>query len=244
MIESSSTTKALDAALFEIQAAAVVAVKDRANEHLKSKYATLGAVWSACRDALHANRVLVTQCPVPSARGLALVTKLTHVPSGEWIASTLEMPVEKPTAHAIGSALTYARRYALAAMCNVVVEDDDAETAMGRGREMGAARRRPPAARDEAPPPPPAWLDRQAAPPAQPRKLTDEEYLRAKAVAEAATTEDQLRDVSRKVNGRLTEAQEKDFKGVYAHMKNRIAKRAREAAAPMVAEADAPPELD
>jgi hypothetical protein len=49
--------------------------------------------------------------------------------SGEWISSTLELPVSKQDAQGFGSALTYARRYSLAAICGIAQDDDDGEGA-------------------------------------------------------------------------------------------------------------------
>jgi hypothetical protein len=59
-------------------------------------------------------------------------TRLLHT-SGQWAADTLTLtvPVGKPDAQGIGSALTYARRYALAAFVGVAPEDDDGNAAVG-----------------------------------------------------------------------------------------------------------------
>jgi hypothetical protein len=40
------------------------------------------------------------------------------------------MPLAKPDAHGVGSAITYARRYALAAMVGIAPEDDDGNKAI------------------------------------------------------------------------------------------------------------------
>ena len=49
--------------------------------------------------------------------------------SGQWVDSSYVMPVSKLDAQAVGSAITYARRYALAAMVGVAPEDDDGNNA-------------------------------------------------------------------------------------------------------------------
>ena len=49
--------------------------------------------------------------------------------------STLTVPCDKSTAQAVGSAITYARRYALAAICGVAPEDDDGNAASGSHHE-------------------------------------------------------------------------------------------------------------
>ena len=55
-----------------------------------------------------------------------LETLLIHA-SGQWVADTLAVPVNPGSAQAVGSAITYARRYALAAFVGVAPEDDDAQ---------------------------------------------------------------------------------------------------------------------
>jgi UTP-glucose-1-phosphate uridylyltransferase len=52
--------------------------------------------------------------------------------SGQWISGDYPVLVAKMDAQGLGSAITYARRYALQAMLGVAAEDDDGEAAMGR----------------------------------------------------------------------------------------------------------------
>lgn len=121
-----SLAKALAAAQAEIKDAA----KDATNPHFKNKYATLSSIRSAVTPALSKNGLSVVQLNEPhGVDGVCVVTLLMHE-SGEWIRSRLYVPVTKKDPQGFGSALTYARRYALAAMCNVAADDDDdAETA-------------------------------------------------------------------------------------------------------------------
>jgi len=120
----------LTAALVNAQKRIKGAAKSASNPHLKNQYSTLADVTDACRDALTANGLAVTQTfEAQDDAGITVVTTLHHV-SGQWIRSALRMPLEKPTAQAVGSAITYARRYGLAAMVGVVpVEDDDGNAA-------------------------------------------------------------------------------------------------------------------
>ncbi|MHA0110682.1 ERF family protein, partial [Klebsiella pneumoniae] len=66
--ERSLELSKLATALSKAQGTIRFAVKDATNPHFKSKYADLAAVWEACRDALAANELSVTQ--LPSAEGL------------------------------------------------------------------------------------------------------------------------------------------------------------------------------
>jgi len=59
---------------------------------------------------------------------MTLTTVMTHS-SGEWVAQNMSLPVSKPDAQGAGSAITYMRRYALAAAIGVVQADDDGNAA-------------------------------------------------------------------------------------------------------------------
>ena len=59
---------------------------------------------------------------------MVLTTILAHE-SGEWIVQDMSLPVSKPDAQGAGSAITYMRRYALAAVIGVVQADDDGNEA-------------------------------------------------------------------------------------------------------------------
>ena len=105
--------------------------KDAENPFTKSWYASLKSVMAACRDALLDNGIWLCQYPVPvDAPGcLGLVTKLTHAESGQWQSSLAVVPMPKTDPQGMGSAITYARRYALTAMLGMVTDDDDGEGA-------------------------------------------------------------------------------------------------------------------
>lgn len=117
-------------ALLAVQSQLQPALKDAKNPFTKSSYATLNSVMETCRAALLANGILLTQFPVPAAIGhLGLATKLIHAESGQWHSSLAVIPLPKADPQGMGSALTYARRYALVAMLGMVTEDDDGESA-------------------------------------------------------------------------------------------------------------------
>lgn len=126
----------LATSLAKAQGEIKAALKDSSNPFFKSKYADLSSVWEACRSALSKNGLSVTQLPF-SVEGsfVGIETTLLHS-SGQFISSSLTVPVTKYDAQGIGSAITYARRYALAAVVGVVAdEDDDGEGAVGRKKE-------------------------------------------------------------------------------------------------------------
>ena len=131
-MNQSHTIGALAAALAKAQADITGAVKDSANPFFKSKYADLESVWSACRKPLTSNGLSVIQTTQPTRQGLMLVTTLAHS-SGEWMRGYMPILAKDASAQAQGSGISYARRYALAALVGVYQTDDDAEAAQGRG---------------------------------------------------------------------------------------------------------------
>jgi hypothetical protein len=131
-VNQSQTIGALAAALAKAQASITGAVKDSANPFFKSKYADLESVWSACRKPLTDNGLSVIQTTQPTKHGTMLVTTLAHS-SGEWIRGYMPILTKDATAQSQGSGISYARRYALAALVGVYQTDDDAEAAQGRG---------------------------------------------------------------------------------------------------------------
>lgn len=118
-------------ALLNVQRTMQPVTKDAENPFTKSWYASLNSVIDACRDALIENGIWLCQYPVPveQPNSIGLVTKLTHAESGQWQSSLAVVPLPKADPQGMGSAMTYARRYALTAMLGMVTEDDDGERA-------------------------------------------------------------------------------------------------------------------
>lgn len=131
----SETIGALAAALAKAQSQISGAVKDAANPFFKSKYADLESVWQACRKPLTDNGLSVVQTTRYTADTLMLITTLMHA-SGEWIAGEMPVLMKDYSPQAQGSGLTYARRYALAALVGVYQTDDDGEAAMSRKPDL------------------------------------------------------------------------------------------------------------
>lgn len=129
----SESIAALAAALSKAQADITGALKDSSNPFFKSKYADLASCWDACRKQLAANGLCVIQTTTHTDAGVMLVTTLAHS-SGEWIRGTLPVLTKDNGPQAQGSGITYARRYALAAIVGLAQIDDDAEAAQARGK--------------------------------------------------------------------------------------------------------------
>jgi hypothetical protein len=139
---TSPETEALDTALAAAQGEIEAAAKDKINPAFRSKYADLSAVWDAIRPALSRHKVSVTQWPVHSNDNrLHIVTRLAH--AGQWIACRFSIPVTKADAHGHGSAITYAKRYTLAAAIGVVADEDDDGNAASKPARMPKRDQRP-----------------------------------------------------------------------------------------------------
>ena len=121
----------LAAALSKAQASITGALKDSANPFFKSKYADLASCWDACRKQLTDNGLSVIQTTDIVADTVVVRTTLAHS-SGQWISGILPVKSKDDSPQAQGSGITYARRYALAAMVGLAQIDDDAEAAQGR----------------------------------------------------------------------------------------------------------------
>ena len=102
--------------------------KDSTNPHYKSKFASLPSVIDATVPVLNRFGLSVIQLP-GFVEGCATVeTILTHE-SGEWLSGMSGSPISKNDPQGVGSALTYLRRYSLAALCCIGQDDDDGNTA-------------------------------------------------------------------------------------------------------------------
>lgn len=132
--ENSLDIGKLAGSLAKAQGSITGALKDSANPFFKSKYADLAACWDACRKPLSENGLAVIQTTEIRGEFVTIVTLLAHE-SGEWIRSRLPMKPKDFSPQAVGSTMTYARRYALAAMVGLAQVDDDAEAAQSRGNE-------------------------------------------------------------------------------------------------------------
>jgi hypothetical protein len=113
------------------------AKKDSTNPHFKTAYADLASVWDACRAPLANAGLSVVQLVSSDATHAIIETILAHS-SGEWVSSLLAVPLTKADAQGLGSAITYGRRYALAAIVGVCPADDDGEAAVARPTQFTA----------------------------------------------------------------------------------------------------------
>jgi hypothetical protein len=121
--------KSISSALVKAQKEFGPALKSSSNPHFKSRYADLSACVEAVIDGLNNNGVFLMQSSHLCEDGVTVETVFIHE-SGEQIsAGKLHVPASKQDAQGYGSAMTYARRYALMAACGIAPEDDDGNAA-------------------------------------------------------------------------------------------------------------------
>jgi hypothetical protein len=125
MITSEKTTN-LNKAMFEFQQKVQKIKKDSKNPHFKSTYASLANILDAVMPVLTECGIVVAQAPMRDV----LITRLTHSESGEFMECQHELVMKDPNnPQAIGSAMSYARRYSLTSMLVLNIDDDDGEAA-------------------------------------------------------------------------------------------------------------------
>lgn len=123
-MNKSESIASLAKALAAAQGKLKKAVKDSTNPHFRSRYADLESVIEAMREPFASEGLSVVQY----ASGSELVTTILHS-SGEWLESPVPLLILKNDMQGVGSALTYARRYSLAAACGISQTDDDGNDA-------------------------------------------------------------------------------------------------------------------
>ena len=127
------TTDAIKA-LIAAQADMGKVTKNAQNPFLKNKYADLNAVLDVVLPALHAHGFVLVQ-PIQSSEdgGEAVVTRIIHSTGWE-LSGSCGISYKSGDMQSKGGAITYARRYGILALLSLGSEDDDGETAVGRGK--------------------------------------------------------------------------------------------------------------
>ena len=114
--------------------------KDAKNPFFKSNYASLSHILEEVAQPMQDSGLVISQFPDDSS----LVTMLIHADTGQYISSSYIMPVSKQNdPQALGSAISYARRYAITSILSLNIDDDDAEAATKPTRNQQAEDTRP-----------------------------------------------------------------------------------------------------
>jgi len=122
--------KDLHAAVLALQGEIGTLQKNALNPHFKSRYLSLDALVEHVQPLLTKHGLIWITFPLSEDGAPALQYCLTHAESGDTVSATMPLLLEKQNAQGLGSAITYARRYALCAVLNIVADvDDDGEKA-------------------------------------------------------------------------------------------------------------------
>ena len=143
-MQRSDSIGKLSKALTAVQSNLKPASKDADNPFFKSKYADLNSVWDAARDLLGKNGLSVIQGNSVGLDNTVIVETILAHESGEWVQSELCLPLVKHDPQGVGSAVTYGRRYGLAAIVGIVADiDDDGNHASGKNNGGPQAQAKP-----------------------------------------------------------------------------------------------------
>ena len=149
MIDKSAEINELAAALAKAQSKLTHVKKDKtarirmkAGGEYSYTYADLGSTWDAGRAALTDNGLSVSQLPSFESGWLMLDTILMHS-SGQYISSQMRTRADEIDVKSIGSAITYLRRYAFAAITGLVADEDDDGSAPNPGKPAEPEHDRP-----------------------------------------------------------------------------------------------------
>ena len=135
-MEKSETINKLTAALVKFQSMMLKVGKDSINPHFKNRYASLSTIIEATQKPLADCGLAIIQLPEGEN---CLRTMLVHE-SGEFISESYRMTPSKNDPQGLGSAITYQRRYALGAILNLNIdEDDDGNQASARPKKVDIA---------------------------------------------------------------------------------------------------------
>ncbi len=99
--------------------------KEDKNPFFKSTYAGLPSVLEVVMPVLLGNGIVLSQSPISEGERVGVKTSLFHAESGEVLESSFTMNLAKNDPQGAGSAITYARRYALVAILGLNVDEDD-----------------------------------------------------------------------------------------------------------------------
>ena len=128
-MEKSESIVKLSKALVKMQSEMGAASRLSDNSYFKSKYADLASVKEATRLPLLNNGLTITQFVGEYVAGvMSLETIILHE-SGEYMSRVASIPIAKADCHAATAGVTYLRRTSIAAVCNLMQEDDDGNAA-------------------------------------------------------------------------------------------------------------------
>ena len=132
-MQTSESINELATALSKAQGEMTGAKRGANNSFFKSKYSDLASIIEAISEPFNSNDLSFIQSPGISENMVTVTTRIMHS-SGQWIEGRIQLPTGKQDAQGFGSAITYAKRYALQGMAGVPSVDDDGQAAVTQHR--------------------------------------------------------------------------------------------------------------
>lgn len=162
-MQTSEQTKELYEALLAVQQGVGAVQKDKSNNHLGNRYASLSAIMTALLPALGKAGLLVIHDSESDLDGLTVATRIVHPATNQWLESTMTVPHQNDRAlssvQSAGKQITYLKRYQLGALFAIVVDEDDdgnIPSARQRQRRQSPPPQRRPKQQPPTKPAPPA----------------------------------------------------------------------------------------
>lgn len=125
-MKKSETITEFSKAFAKMQSELEQPLKNANNPFFKSKYVPLENVVSSITKAASKNGLSFTQFPSSDEQGNITVGTIVMHESGEWIEyDPIKMKPAKSDPQGVGSAITYAKRYALSAIFGITSDQDD-----------------------------------------------------------------------------------------------------------------------
>lgn len=139
-MKTSEKTDKILPKLFALKQKLQPVAKSAENPYFNSTYADLNAHIDAVEPLAQELKLYVSAAPMRDiTTSVSYVeTRITDVESGQWVAGELNLVLSKQDPQAVGSAVTYFRRYSLNALLNMKAVDDDGNAAtFGQSKPAG-----------------------------------------------------------------------------------------------------------
>lgn len=130
-MEHSESLKSFVVALNAFQSELDLVKRNAENPFFNSSYATYAQIWDTVQKLFTSHGFSIAHGSAPFEKGIGVVTLVTHI-SGEWMKTTVQLPLQKFDPQAVGSAISYGRRYNLTGLLGIALEDDDGNAASHR----------------------------------------------------------------------------------------------------------------
>lgn len=138
-MEMSPTVGKIFTSIGQLQETLPIIGKNAINPHFQNTYADLAAIIEVANERMNKVGLSYSQVPSADSQNVTVTTIIVHGVSGEWIRGSLSMIAKNPGPQAVGSTITYCKRYALQSMLGIGTADEDDDG--NAGSDMRASNR-------------------------------------------------------------------------------------------------------